>query len=442
MMKIVELGVRDHYPLFLKKKIQLSNQIALLLLPLCIPYVAFSIFFFPGIAIFPEVVMVSSMMVFVLNYLGLHVVSRFLVSTVVNVSILGYQVYLIQANEPLIISLYVIHLSLLVIPLLVFDVREKGMLIGTTLICVLCFLSVGRLSGYFEHHYDTTMFRTGFLGEMGVVIGVLILMVSLSVLLRTNFASEVVNETLVAEMEKHNQELTASQDKLKDYISKLKESQEDERRRNWASEGVALFADLLRMYNDDIAKLTEVVIAKLAHYMELNQAGIFILNEDDATNPYLELLACFAYDRKKFIEKRIKPGEGLAGQVFLDKKVSILKKVPDGYLYINSGLGKSTAGCVVIVPLILNEKAYGVVELASFREIESYQIEFVKKLGENIASTLVNVRNNQLTRRLLDEAQLRTEELRQKEEEMRQNMEELTATQEEMQRQIKAAGKS
>ena len=243
-------------------------------------------------------------------------------------------------------------------------------------------------------------------------------------------------------MEKHNQELTASQGKLEDYIYKLKESQEEEKKRNWAAEGFALFGELLRMHNEDIAKLADVVIGKLASYMDINQAAMFILNEDDATSPHLELLACYAYDRKKFIDKRIKPGEGLAGQAFLDKNPSILKKVPDGYLYINSGLGKSTASCVVIVPLLVNEKAYGVVELASFREIEPHQIEFVKKLGENIASTFVNVKNNELTKRLLDEAQLRTEELRQKEEEMRQNMEELTATQEEMQRQIKAAGGS
>ena len=82
----------------------------------------------------------------------------------------------------------------------------------------------------------------------------------------------------------------------------------------------------------------------------------------------------------------------------------------------------------------MNEEIYGVVELASFQEYKDYQIQFVEKLGESIASTIAGVRTNQKTRDLLEDSQMLAEQMKAQEEEMRQNMEELSATQEEMAR--------
>ncbi|MEO0333864.1 MAG: histidine kinase, partial [Bacteroidota bacterium] len=79
----------------------------------------------------------------------------------------------------------------------------------------------------------------------------------------------------------------------------------------------------------------------------------------------------------------------------------------------------------------------GVFEIASFSEFKEYRIEFLAKLGEQIAATLSKVKINNQTRHLLREAQQQTEELRSQEEEMQQNMEELSATQEEMARKEK-----
>lgn len=113
-----------------------------------------------------------------------------------------------------------------------------------------------------------------------------------------------------------------------------------------------------------------------------------------------------------------------------------LTDVPPNYINITSGLGQANPTSILIMPLKISENVMGVIELASFKEIAQYQIEFVAKIGENIASTLATVKTNQTTLRLLDEARISSEEKRAAEEELLQNQEELQATQEEMQRTI------
>jgi hypothetical protein len=203
-----------------------------------------------------------------------------------------------------------------------------------------------------------------------------------------------------------------------------------EKQRNWATHGIALFADILRSDNSDSSLFYHKIIANLVKYMEANQGGLFLINEDGDDKPCLELVSCYAYDRQKFTKKTLQPGEGLAGQCYLEKQTILLTEIPQNYLKITSGLGIANPSCIAIVPLKVNEEIHGVIELASFTRFKSFQVEFLEKLGESIASTVSNVKINHKTRKLLQASLQQAEELKAQEEEMRQNMEELNATQE------------
>jgi GAF domain-containing protein len=148
----------------------------------------------------------------------------------------------------------------------------------------------------------------------------------------------------------------------------------------------------------------------------------------------LKMRSCYAYGRRKNLSKTIHLGEGLVGQAFREKDIIFLTDIPSDYIQITSGLGKALPNSLLIVPLIHNEQVVGVLELASFQIFEEFQIQFIQKLMESLASTLISVSDNDRTKMLLEESQLRTEHMRAQEEEMRQNMEELSATQEEMHR--------
>jgi methyl-accepting chemotaxis protein len=99
-------------------------------------------------------------------------------------------------------------------------------------------------------------------------------------------------------------------------------SEEEEKRkvednqRHWASQGIAMFSDILRQDKDNLEELSYKIISNMVKYTSSNQGGMFIVNDNDKDNVYLEMAACYAYDRKKFLKKKIEIGEGLVGRCY------------------------------------------------------------------------------------------------------------------------------
>ncbi|HWZ21526.1 MAG TPA: GAF domain-containing protein [Cytophagaceae bacterium] len=223
---------------------------------------------------------------------------------------------------------------------------------------------------------------------------------------------------------------------LQSMHQKLKEAAEDSRKRNWITTGLAHFGEILRRSDSDLHQLCQNIISNLVKYMETNQGQLYIVKEKTTVEEeHLELMATYAWGRTKFENKTIYKGEGLAGQVWIEKQTTYITEIPENYVKITSGLGQALPNSILIVPLKANDEIFGIVEIASFNKMENYKIELVEKLAEVVASTLSSVQINTRTKELLFESQQQAEELRAQEEEMRQNTEEMQATQEELQRQ-------
>ncbi|MGK7389570.1 MAG: PAS domain-containing protein [Candidatus Cyclobacteriaceae bacterium M2_1C_046] len=217
--------------------------------------------------------------------------------------------------------------------------------------------------------------------------------------------------------------------------SSLVEAADREEREKFVNVGLATIGDILRSHSDNLSQLCDQLIEKLVDYMKVNQGGIFIIEKDETTDaPFLELKACRAYERKKHLEKRIEMGQGLIGQAAVERERIHLKEVPEDYINITSGLGLATPRSLLIVPLKSNGELVGAIELASFNDFSETDIEFLEKVGESTASTIISVKTNEQTKDLLEQSNQMTEEMQAQEEEMRQNMEEMQATQEEMAR--------
>ncbi|MFW5915963.1 MAG: GAF domain-containing protein [Bacteroidota bacterium] len=232
-------------------------------------------------------------------------------------------------------------------------------------------------------------------------------------------------------------------DVLTNLRNRLKENKEEEIRRkkedeqrNWISDGLAKFNDILRQdKGNDIYELSYDIISNLVKYLDANQGGLFILNEEEEQNEengnnadkYFELTAAYAFDRRKYHTKKIEWGEGLVGTCALEKQPIYMTEIPQDYINITSGLGDANPNTLLIIPLKLEEEVHGVIEVASFNEIEKYKRNFVERIGESVASAISSIKINDRTNELLRKSQQQAEELASQEEELRQNMEEMKA---------------
>lgn len=205
----------------------------------------------------------------------------------------------------------------------------------------------------------------------------------------------------------------------------------EDQKRLWTNIGFSKFGELLRTHNTNLQLLSDNLLSALIKYIDANQGAVFIANSEN-NDAHLHMIACYAYSKKKFIDTKILIGEGLVGQVFLEKEHLYYNEIPQNYIKITSGLGESLPNSLLIMPIKLDNDVLGVLEIASFKPMQEHQIAFVNKVCDDFASVIKSVVSNQKTQQLLEELQLKTEQMKAQEEELLQNMEELMATQEQM----------
>jgi CHASE3 domain sensor protein/putative methionine-R-sulfoxide reductase with GAF domain len=253
-----------------------------------------------------------------------------------------------------------------------------------------------------------------------------------------SFISQISKGNLKVDWEELNEQNKALNEKnlageLVQMREKMKELKAEDSKRMWATEGLANFSEIIRSHQHDLQALCDESLAYIVKYLSAQQGMLFILRDQESEH-YLELMGCYAFNKKKFVEKRIEIGQGLVGQTFLEQQSVMLTEIPQQYITITSGLGDATPRSLLVVPMKYNEKVEAVIEIASFHTYEAYQLEWIEKIGEIMASTLVSLKITERTKYLLEQFKEQTEQLRSQEEELRQNMEEMEATQEEMRR--------
>jgi hypothetical protein len=115
---------------------------------------------------------------------------------------------------------------------------------------------------------------------------------------------------------------------------------------------------------------------------------------------------------------KFKLGQGLVGQCALSQEVVQVNDFDLVFSKIQSGLGESKKGSVLLVPLMVNEETLGVIEVTSFKVLKDYQVDFVKKVGENIASSMLAAKSAENTERLLKQSKLVVQNLKSKQKEL------------------------
>ncbi len=247
---------------------------------------------------------------------------------------------------------------------------------------------------------------------------------------------------LQEKIKKSQEEVDRQQEEIIMQKNEIKLRQKDEKDLRWLNEGLAKFSDIISENKQDLKSLSQAFLSNLVKFVDADQGSLFLLNDDDENNQFLELTASYASSKEKLKETKVEIGEGQVGTCFKEGKHIELKNLPEGYTKITSGLGEKSPKYLMLFPLRLDENILGVVEFASFKKIKGIKVVFLEKICATVTSVFATEKANQRALKMYDESVIQAEELKTKEEELRQNLEEMQATQEELQRTNKEAQKN
>jgi putative methionine-R-sulfoxide reductase with GAF domain len=191
--------------------------------------------------------------------------------------------------------------------------------------------------------------------------------------------------------------------------------------RDWFKSGQNELNTILRGDKSSV-ELADKVLAFLISYLNAGVGVFYLYDEQDES---LEIISLYAVSGGKELNGRFALGEGLPGQVALEKKPIFLNSVPPDYLPIGSALGEADPLNIVLLPVLKNEELVGVLELGSFKMFTDNAMEFLNMSMEAVAISFSVNNSRKKVDELLEQMQAQAEELRVQQEELQQSNEEL-----------------
>jgi len=129
-------------------------------------------------------------------------------------------------------------------------------------------------------------------------------------------------------------------------------------------------------------------LSQLAKEKEISQGAFFISDKKDG-KPVIKFLSAFASPDPENMEDILELGEGFPGQVAKDGNLINISDIPDGYLTIESGLGKAAPASLIVFPVKHGDKVLAVIELASFHKFTEDDELFFSELSPYIAEQIL-----------------------------------------------------
>ncbi len=438
LKSILNSGAREDQPDYLRSKIKQSNSVAIILpSTVAVPFIFICWAYFPSLIIIPILGVVVCSLAIWLNHMQVNTLSRILVSMLPFSLVAAFNANLINSGDDFIASTFALQVSFSLVPFLVFDWKEKSLLFTLSAFDLVVVLGADWVNGLFYAEVDESILRAGWLFMLVSGMSVLVGLASVGSFALEARKKENAMNSLLEKSEEKNKTIQQSEKELQEYVDKVKGNQEEEKKRQWRADGLAKINEVLRQDYENIQQTYDELVSVLVKTLNATQCGLFEASKNEDEEIRLYLKACYAFDRKKYIEKEIMPGEGLLGQTYLEQQTTLLTEVPQSYTTIRSGLGGAQPNMLVIVPMIANDVVEGLIEIASFSKLEDHQVSFLEAAGQTIGSSLRNFRINAQMKQYLNEAKENEEVLRAQEEEMRQNHEELQATQDQLERELK-----
>jgi signal transduction histidine kinase/ActR/RegA family two-component response regulator/HAMP domain-containing protein len=207
-------------------------------------------------------------------------------------------------------------------------------------------------------------------------------------------------------------EVAELKDNINQMIANLKETTRTNQEQDWLKTNLARLSGLMQGHRD-LATVTSLVLSELAPLVSAQQAAFFLVREEaegPAPSTTVEFTAGYGVQNPDAV-RRFALGESLVGQAALDKRTILVTEAPPDYATISSGLGQATPINVLVLPLLFEDQALGVIELASVNEFTTVHRDLLERLRESIGLNVNTILANSRTEALLAESQRLAQEL-------------------------------
>ncbi|MCM8570036.1 HAMP domain-containing protein [Gramella jeungdoensis] len=217
---------------------------------------------------------------------------------------------------------------------------------------------------------------------------------------------------------------------LNSMTENLKRISEENENEAWIKTGQAGLNDRMRG-EQDILTLSKNIISYLTKYLD-GQVGVIYLAEKNKDKKQLRMTGSYAFTRRKSLKTTFNFGEGLVGQAATEKEAIVLSGIPEDYISVSSGLGKTDPRHILVQPFLIDGEVKGVIEIGSFKAFNDNQLELVRSVGENIAITTNSALDREKMKDLLEESQRQSEELLKQQEKLKIQSKELQMANEDL----------
>ncbi len=190
---------------------------------------------------------------------------------------------------------------------------------------------------------------------------------------------------------------------LNEMTTSLQKSFEEINQNGWKQTGLVKINEILagNKLEEDIAK---DALAHLVNYGECLTGALYMLEDK-------RLLLKGAYGLESRMKSQYLPGEGVAGQVFVNKRLKLLEDIRTEDFIVTLSLGQLKLSHMLWLPLMSQGECYGVIELGSDKKFKDVDLNFFQEACMAITLEILSARSRQHIKMLLEETQAQSEEL-------------------------------
>ncbi len=187
---------------------------------------------------------------------------------------------------------------------------------------------------------------------------------------------------------------------LKQMNENLSKNATNNEEQNWLKDGLNLLAQ--EISGDlTIQKLADKAISFMGRYINAGK-GVLYVSEKEGKS--LQLLGSYAFTERDRINNTFQYGEGVIGQVALEKKAIALHNSSPEETEIITGTS-AKAAYTFTYPLLYENELFGIIEIASLSALSPIQIDLLNQSSSIIASYLFTAQQKEQIKILLSKAQ-------------------------------------